>query len=110
MSNIELLKAAVEHEGSMSKVGTKIGYSKATISLILQDKYPADREKLDSKVREVYGFLLEREVLCPALRDTIHFEVCKRYVDAVKANKPINGPMFEIVKDTCLFCPNSQRI
>lgn len=110
MNNIELLKAAVEHEGSMGKVGEKIGYSKATISLVLANKYPAENEKFDRKLHDVYGFLLERTVMCPALRDNIHFEVCKRYADAAKNKSSINGAMFEIVKDTCPFCPNSKRV
>lgn len=110
MNNIELLKAAVEHEGSMGKVGEKIGYSKATISLVLADKYPAENDKFDRKLHDTYGFLLERTVMCPALKDDIHFEVCKRYVDAVKEDKPLNGAMFEIVKGICPFCPNSKRV
>lgn len=110
MNSLELLKAAVEHEGSMGKVGEKIGYSKATISLILQEKYPADNIKFDKKLHDVYGFLLERTVMCPALKDQIHFEVCKRYVDAIKNNQNISGNMFAIVKDTCPYCPNSKRV
>lgn len=110
MNSKELLKAAVEHEGSMSKVGDKIGYSKATISLILRDEYPAENGKFDKKLHDTYGFLLERTVLCPALKDNIHFEVCKRYADAVKEGKPLSGNMFSIVKETCPFCPNSQRV
>ncbi|WP_041963428.1 hypothetical protein [Sulfurospirillum cavolei] len=110
MNSIELLKAAVEHEGSMSKVGDKIGYSKATISLILRNEYPAENVKFDKKLHDTYGFLLERTVLCPALKDNIHFEVCKRYVNAVNENKPLSGNMFAIVKDVCPFCPNSQRV
>jgi len=110
MNSTELLRAAVKHEGSMGKVGTKIGYSKATISLILRDEYPAENAKFDKKLHETYAFLLERTVMCPALRDNIHFEVCKRYADAAKNKSSINGAMFEIVKDTCPFCPNSKRV
>lgn len=110
MNSKELLKAAVVHEGSMSKVGDKIGYSKATISLILRDEYPAQNAKFDKKLHDTYGFLLERTVMCPALKDDIHFEVCKRYADAVKNKGSIKGSMFEIVKDTCPFCPNSKRV
>ncbi|GEM_PF-2395602 len=110
MNNIELLKAAVEHEGSMGKVGQKIGYSKATVSLILRSEYPAENAKFDRKLHDVYGFLLERTVMCPALRDNIHFEVCKRYAEAVKEGTPLSGNMFAIVKDVCPFCPNSKRV
>lgn len=110
MNSKELLQAAIAHEGSMSKVGEKIGYSKATISLVLADKYPAENDKFDKKLHDAYGFLLERTVMCPALKDDIHFEVCKRYVDAVRDNKSLSGAMFEIVKDICPFCPNSKRV
>lgn len=110
MNSKELLRAAVAHEGSMSKVGEKIGYSKATISLVLGEKYPAQNAKFDKTLHDTYGFLLERTVMCPALKDDIHFEVCKRYADAVKNKGSITGAMFEIVKDTCPFCPNSKRV
>lgn len=110
MNSKELLEAAVAYEGSISKVREKIKYSKATISLILNGKYPAENAKFNKKLHDTYGFLLERKVMCPALKDDIHFEVCKRYVDAVNEGKPLSGAMFAIVKETCPFCPNSKRV
>ena len=51
----ELLKRAVQIEGSQAKVAIKLGYSSATMSMVIGGTYNGDVDKIASKVKEVYG-------------------------------------------------------
>lgn len=51
----ELLRKAVLAEGSQAKVAAKIGYSPATVSMILAGTYGGNHTALKNKVMEVYG-------------------------------------------------------
>ncbi|MFV0481757.1 MAG: hypothetical protein ACK5LP_07205 [Campylobacteraceae bacterium] len=106
---IKLLEAAVNFEGSLAKVGKKIGYSKSTLSLILMDKYPANNHTY-KKLKETYGFLKHKKVLCPALKDEIHIDACKKYAFAVFHGKELGGTAFAFVKDICRYCENSRKV
>ena len=79
---IELLKEAVESHGSQAKIGKMLGYSPATISQVLSEKYPGDLGTLLAKVEEIFG---STTVECPIL-GTILLGQC---VD--ERNKPFSS-------------------
>lgn len=51
----KLLSKAVLVEGSQAAVARKIGYSPATVSTILADKYTGNMHAVQEKIMEVYG-------------------------------------------------------
>lgn len=59
----ELLKKDIEVKG-VSAVAKKLGLSKATISLVCNDKYPADKKKIEERIRKTYG---GTKIRCPVL-------------------------------------------
>lgn len=108
MKDLELLKAAIEFDGSAAAVGRRIKRSKSTISLLLNEKYPCP-EILYEKINKVYNFINNEQVLCPAIKDKIHIQVCRRYSVAVKEKKELGGAAFEMVKTICPYCRNSKE-
>ncbi|MDD3467875.1 MAG: hypothetical protein PHE67_12065 [Campylobacterales bacterium] len=104
MTDKELLTAAIEHFGSLEKVGNEIGVSKTTISLILNGKYENPKRPYE-KLRTKLGYLEEARVKCPALKFEIHAKVCKRYAEAVRDGKVVSGTNFQIARETCEYCP-----
>lgn len=109
MTDLELLQGALRHEGGYRKVAKKVGVSPATLCLIAKERYPSSPKKAFDALRREYGFLASQKVLCPALRDEIHFEICAKYAKAALLGKNIGGSAFALVKDVCAFCPNSKK-
>jgi len=50
-----LLRKAVMAEGSQTRVAQRLGYSPATLSMVLAGTYPADTTTIEEKVLEIYG-------------------------------------------------------
>ena len=50
-----LLKKAIFAAGSQAAVAERIGYSPATLSMVLKGTYPGDTGSLGEKVNEIYG-------------------------------------------------------
>jgi len=65
---LNLLREAVENEGSQAKVGRRIGYGSATISQVLSGDYGGKVDAVLIRVEEVYG---KTEICCPVLGDII---------------------------------------
>ncbi len=104
--SLDLLKKALKHEGTLAKVSAKSGAGRTALSLILSNKYPSSPDKVLAKIRSTYDFLESTLIKCPALKDEIHPNVCKRYKEAVKAKKELGGITFVLVRETCPYCPN----
>ncbi|MFA7174801.1 MAG: DUF3164 family protein [Kiritimatiellia bacterium] len=63
MSDVqELLKKAVFAAGSQAAVAVRIGYSPATLSMVLKGTYPGDMGSLGEKVNEIYGGKTMQEI------------------------------------------------
>lgn len=107
MSDLELLKKAYEHEGSLRKLSDKTGKSPATWQTLLNGKYKHDPTKLFNLLKEKYGFLLNEEIIlvkCPAIGGEIHPNVCKKYKSAAAEGKNLNDRIYAICKNTCNTC------
>lgn len=65
---VQLLVEAVRAQGGQPKVAKMLGYSTATVSLVLNDKYSGDMEKFLTRVEEVFG---DRIVDCPLLGEIL---------------------------------------
>ena len=117
MKDLELLRKAVEVEGSIKAVMNKLEFDykrhKAIFSLLLSGKYPTPEaivpKSIYHKVNATYDYLNIKN-LCPALKGEIDEEVCKKYVVAIKSDKNLGGTIFSIVKSVCPYCANFKRI
>ncbi|MDR1008048.1 MAG: hypothetical protein LBL65_05740 [Campylobacteraceae bacterium] len=102
---LTLLKKAIRHEGTLSAVAKKIGYSKATTSLIRSGKYFGSYRIFYAKLKKVYDFFENGVVMCPGIKGEIHLQVCRQYRVAIREGKILKGAAFAQAKDMCPFCP-----
>lgn len=91
-----LAKACDQHQ-SQKKVADIIGYSPATISLVLKKKYAGDYDKVEVMVR---GALLEETVNCPVFA-LIDLKACSDYQSGKRIT---TGPFKNILKRRCPAC------
>lgn len=83
---------------SIAEVARRLGYSRPAISLVVHGRYPATRERIAARVREVFGADAE----CPHLRAPISPEDCA----AVRtAPMPTNDPKRLRHWTACRACP-----
>ncbi|MCB6182345.1 hypothetical protein LIN78_02090 [Leeia sp. TBRC 13508] len=68
---------------SLGKISARVGVSKASLSMLLNGKYP-NPDKMLEKVRAALA-----QKTCPYLNETISKEVCKSYCEM---RIPINNP------------------
>ncbi len=104
--SLDLLELAIEYEGSLERVGKRIGYSKTSLCLFRKGRYP-NPALIVNKIESEFGFLAQQKITCPALKGEIHPMVCKRYKDAALSGKNIGGVGFSMVRETCAFCPRA---
>lgn len=91
-----MLQKAVDTT-SPREVAAKLGYSRATISLVLAGKYPGRADKVEARVIEVFG-----RVECPFEHQVITPADCKAHA-LVKA--PTHNPIKMEHWRACLHCP-----
>ncbi|MDP1681045.1 MAG: hypothetical protein Q8L39_04645 [Burkholderiales bacterium] len=85
MNWLDLLnKAVAEHPRGRAGVAEALDVSRTTISLVLDDKYPAKTDKIEAKVMDMYA-----RVPCPHLNETISINACRAH--ALRA-APTNSP------------------
>lgn len=68
-----LLRAEAD-KTSIGQVAKRVGYSRATISLVLAGKYPGDLGKVGQAVKSKLG-----QLLCPWLGEQISTQACTDY-------------------------------
>ncbi|NOQ30018.1 MAG: hypothetical protein GQ570_02720 [Helicobacteraceae bacterium] len=101
MNSSQIFKKACElySLGEIVKL-TKI--SKATLSLLKNEKYPNPQKKLD-QLAEHFSFLNSENVKCPTLGE-IHTNVCARYRAWAKSEKVHHDRLYRMVKGECNEC------
>lgn len=85
MNWLDMLRKAVEeNERGCAGVAEVLDVSRTTISLVLNDKYPAKTEKIEAKVMDAYA-----RVECPHLAETIGINACRGHA---LRTAPTNSP------------------
>lgn len=94
---LELLKNAVAGS-SKQAVADELAVSRTTISLVMNDKYPASTDKLAERVLSIYS-----RVECPHLGESITMSQCKANHTS---NAPTSSPRNMRLWRACQSCPN----
>ncbi|WP_339863245.1 hypothetical protein [Paremcibacter congregatus] len=98
---LALAKACDDHQ-SQKKAGDLVGYSGATINLVLKNKYNGDLSKVEVMVR---GALLKESVNCPVL-GILNLKECRDY----QALKTFSGTTMGVfLKRACPKCAYNQE-
>ena len=97
----EALRSAKERQ-SLSQLGALLGYSKTTISQVLNDKYPGDLAGVEQAVRR---HLMKDTVHCPVIGAEIPVTTCEQHQ---KAKPSTSSPMRMRLYQACRSCQHSQ--
>lgn len=100
MDTLALLKHKVK-DLTQIEVAKRLGYSKATISLVVNDKYNGDLNAVLSKVKEVFGGL---KVGCPVLGEIDLAECAEHKRRPFSASNPLWVRLFK----TCKGCKEAK--
>lgn len=98
---LKLLTDAAE-KSSNQAVADELGVSRTTISLVMNGKYPASTEKIESLVMALYS-----RVDCPHLGESIPITQCKRHHNE---NAPTSSPRAMRLWRACQSCPNNEGV
>lgn len=97
MTWFEVLQKACKERGQ-ANVSKEIGYSKTTVSQVLNDKYPGDVVAVQRKVEER---LMHFEVECPHLGE-IALSVCVGHQQRkFSATNPMRVQMYRACRQNC---------
>lgn len=90
-------------ETSQRRVADAIGYSAATVSLVLRGNYRGDLTRIEQAVR---GAFMGGTVACPALRQELPSNEC-----VVWQRRPYDGSNHQTVRmfQACRACPNRKQ-
>ena len=91
---LTLLKQKV-NDLTQGEVAKRLGYSKATISLVVNEKYNGDLNSVLSKVKEVFGGL---KVNCPVLGEIDLAECAENKRQPFSATNPLRVRLFKACK------------
>lgn len=94
---LELLRRAVD-ETSQQAVADKLEISRATVSLIVNGKYPARTDRIARRVLVAYS-----NVICPFLEEQISAARCRDYHTRAA---PTSSPYAMRHWRACQGCPN----
>ncbi|WP_027360552.1 helix-turn-helix domain-containing protein [Desulforegula conservatrix] len=78
-----------------AEVAKRLGYSKATVSLVINDKYNGNLNSVLSKVKEVFGGL---KVNCPVLGEIDLAECAENKRQPFSATNPLRVRLFKACK------------
>lgn len=101
---VAVLVSACDADGaSQNKVAKKIGYSSAVISLVLNNTYTGDMDKIEKNVRDFFM----RGVTCPALGDITADQCLAWRLESKEPNpsSPHKSRMFH----ACRKCPRNRK-
>lgn len=96
MDALGLLRQKVKDLGQ-AEVANRLGYSKATVSLVINDKYNGNLNSVLLKVKEVFGGL---KVSCPVLGEIDLSECAENKRQPFSASNPLRVRLFK----TCKWC------
>ncbi|PZU93088.1 MAG: transcriptional regulator [Chelatococcus sp.] len=97
---VSLAEACRAH--SSRAVARQLGYSDATISYLLANKYPGDRDKLFAKIR---GAFMGETVICPILDEIGRDRCLTEQAKPFAATNSTRARLFH----ACKTCPNRQQ-
>ncbi len=100
MNWLEILRSACKGS-SQNKVAKKLGYSSATISLVLGGHYKGDLNAVKNRVQEI---LMDGENYCPVL-GKIGIEACNKNQ---KLRFSVASPQRVQLFNACKICPNRE--
>ncbi|WP_027358865.1 helix-turn-helix domain-containing protein [Desulforegula conservatrix] len=89
-----LLRQKVDDFGQ-GEVAKRLGYSKATVSLVINDKYNGNLNSVLLKVKEVFGGL---KVNCPVLGEIDLAECAENKRQPFSASNPLRVRLFKACK------------
>lgn len=95
---LDLLTEAV-NKSSKQAVADDLGVSRTTISLVMNDNYPASTDKIEEKVINFYGRLD-----CPHTGEQITIADCKQHHTSAA---PTSSPRAMRLWRACQVCPNN---
>lgn len=104
---LDLLKAEVAKDGqSVSSVAERIGMPRPSLSLLVNDTYPARIDKVGAKYAAKVLSMFRSEVLCPHLGVGISLEQCRRH-----AGRPMSTSNPERARQStaCRACPQNPK-
>lgn len=97
MSWVDELRAECHRHG-LKDVALRVGYSKATLSQVLNGKYPSDISKVQERIESV---LMGRTVDCPVLGD-ITVNVCRSHQSRkFSVTNPLRVQMYRACRNQC---------
>ncbi len=88
-------------QASQAKIAARLGYSAATVNLVLSNRYGASIDTVEQTVR---GALMSETVLCPVM-GKIGKDRCRQGVEVAKTFSAANSQHVRLFK-TCPTCPN----
>ena len=101
---LDLLRAEAERT-SIGKVAVRVGYSRATISLVLAGKDPGDMAKLERMV--LAALELPMAVACPFLQLNLPTGMCHEFSTK---RPPIHNPVAMQHWRACQQCPHKAEL
>ncbi len=93
---VELLRQKVQELGQ-GEVSKRLGYSKATVSLVINRKYNGNLNSVSLKIKEVFGGL---KVNCPVLGEIDLAECAENRRQPFSATNPLRVRLFKACR-TC---------
>lgn len=101
MTWLELLNSAVDRFGRR-EVEKRLGISKATLSQVLNQKYPGNMGNIETLVLEQFSVDLNTEMDCPVLGEISRDRCLREQVKPLIATNPTRVKLWQ----TCRTCPN----
>lgn len=83
---------------SQNRAAKRLGISAATISLVLNNRYPADTASLEARIR---GELLSETVECPVLGEISRRVCCDEQAKPFAATNPIRVALYRACRGGC---------
>ncbi len=103
MTWLDVLKSSCQERG-LTTVGKQLGYSKTTISQVINRKYPGDLERIQ---KQVEAQLMQNQVECPFLGD-IALSICLQHQERkFSVTNPMRVQMYRACRQQC---PHSRLV
>ena len=97
--SLERLRKAVSNS-NVTQVAARMGIPRCTLSLVVNDKYPANPKKILAKFDEVFS-----AVLCPHLNAELSREQCREYATKPRPSGPLGLQHWR----ACRQCEHNQN-
>ena len=98
---IEVLKKEVSSKGP-KQVAKELGFSRSTIDLVCQGKYPADTKKIGERIKAIYG--QDGQIPCPVLGFITPNRCAENWQRAKLIGMKAGNPETLRLYKTCLDC------